>query len=188
MSESEQDDTPPLADPEENYVQHRRLEAIFDARDEAREKKLHGREIAHLRNDWFTASSIFRTALENYLTELEPLTLQYPQKAAHYWDNFEFGTVEVPPPDGDDNLTYNEPTKKFEFVGLRSFLELPDPLRVEYTGEREHYTKANDEITKTAERQVPFEMIERGRRAANEFTAQIGLVADPDETSSEWEI
>lgn len=198
-------DNKQLKDPEE-YVQRRRLEDIFDARTAVANKKLEAREYAHLYEDWFTATSMFRGSVENYLSEIQSLADEYDEMAQWYWEEVRLGELQLTLPLAKDTTAFggeryilqskgkeetikNPPEPgKIPFNGLASILGAPDPITRTYELETTHPVTGGGTITHTVEEQINWETLENARRIANKFVADIGLEADPEDDGGEWDI
>lgn len=198
---SEPDDAE-LRDPEE-YIQHRRLEDIFDARQKVRDKRTEAQGYAYETGDRTGGASVYRTALVSYLTELEPLTQEYPNTDA--WTEPHLGEVFLDPPvepannvysqghrlqkDGQSHLVSNLPdTVSYRFDGLYSILDVPDPLSYTYEFDSNDPYTAASTITHTVEKQIPWTILQNAHRLANRWVADIGLAADIDTSTDEWDI
>jgi hypothetical protein len=194
-----------VRDPEE-FVQQRRLEDIFEARDRLRDRRLLVRQ-AQKRDRWAAVSS-YRGAVGNYVSELEPLMDKYDD-GRYYLNEYTFGQVvvhleseEARYPQGPDRILVKTPTDPdrdaihvteepdpvtYEIEGLRALFKIPDPIT--HTFELKTTRRGRDgTIEHTTKAQITFDILDRMQRAASLFLSDIGLELDPDDDDDEWEV
>ena len=193
-TESDEIEVEEVSDPEE-YVQERRLKDIYDAKQKVRERKLRAKEIQldneYKRNPTLDAVRLYRTAVENYLTELRPLFLE-DKKGTQYWYNLDMGEMVIEPPERDDYSHGDEPEpKSIELVGLNCIFEIPEPIVAEWEasicrkglGIVERKTE-----TVSQKASLTFSHLDMIVQNANQFLAEKGFELDPVEESDPAEI
>jgi hypothetical protein len=198
-----------VRDPEE-YTNERRLKDIFDARSQLREYRLDVQEAA--RADRFAAVSAYRSAVSNYLLEVEPL-LRKHDPGTKLLTERDFGTVVVEPPikeeeapglttatrraikvPKDSHGTKTVPVKRvpdpveYPLVGLRSLFNTPDPIEHEFTfmSDQEYDRGTTYDITQR--KQISFQTLDAMVRTINNFLGDAGLELDPDTGSDTAEV
>ena len=203
----EKDNSSPqqVSDPEE-YINHRRLKTIFDIRDQMRELRNEVKIAPHVdRTSSYEALSAYRAIVSSYIVEVEPLMRHY-KPGPNLLDEHDFGTVTVGPTvverkkragrarrltyidtSADSNFNKNKFAVKhvpkpveFEFEGLTSLLQQPDPLVSEF--EVTGTTRDKKRRRHTVTRQVPFNKLDDMTRTINNFLADIGMEVDPEES------
>jgi hypothetical protein len=192
-----------VEDPEQ-IVQSRRLESIFDIRDELREY----RKIILIESyddhgmSRFQALSGYRTLANNYLMEIQPLLEKY-ESGKELLTEHDFGTATVTPEcqatkrgqfeikhhDGTTTTVEEDPTNQtatFELEGLEAIWTTPDPLKASFTVEQ------YDNINKTTKRQpiaitdqFSVETTDKFIRSMNRFLSEIGFELEPTQTTED---
>ena len=179
-------------------IRDRRLKAIFDAREQVREVRLdiEDRRFSGGKSNQESAMGIYRSTLETYLQELEPLFLANPD-GREIWDDRDFGTVVVSPPVSGglivtdeyhcgapdeyaepENVRENVNPVEYNLTGLSSLLSYPNPLT--YTFEFRHNPPGEREKRRTAtgEGYVDKRTLDSMFRAANRYLAEVGIGID----------
>jgi len=203
MSETN-DDTPKqeqIADPEE-VVQSRRLNSIFDIRDDLRQ---HRKIILMEKYDnagvsRFEALNGYRALANDYLMELEPLLEEYEEGEqllkerdfgyAFIQPNYEilkssnaFGTkVRIHHKNGNETIANQEPpTKQVRLVGLQSIWDIADPLIVQLDIGQQHNNPVKSSRRITVRDQFSVRTTDRFIREMNMFLSDIGFELKPEE-------
>jgi len=193
-----------VEDPEQ-IVQSRRLESIFDIRDELREY----RKIILIESyddhgmSRFQALSGYRTLANNYLMEIQPLLEKY-ESGKELLTEHDFGTATVEPQyhavnHGRYEITHNDerlPTTvesapynasaSFELEGLEAIWNTPDPLRATFNVEQydnRNNTNTNRSIEITD--QFSVETTDKFIRSMNRFLSEIGFELEPTQTTED---
>lgn len=208
-SDGDSEDVAQIKDPEA-YVNQRRLQQLFDLRENLHKSRLKLAEIEHNRRHKRTrweALNAYRALVDSYILELEPLLLRY-EPGPELLNETHFGTVEVTPhyklePAGrssSDTYQVYEPSAstnnssddyvrvqnrphevvEYELEGLRSVLELPSPLTATYTFNKFKYAGKGKSFKHTAKTQIRMETMDTMVRKANNFLAEIGFTVSPE--------
>jgi hypothetical protein len=211
MSETN-DNTPPkekIADPEE-IVQSRRLNSIFDIRDDLRQ---HRKIILMEKYDnsgvsRFEALNGYRALANDYLMELEPLLEEYEQGEkilkkrdfgyAFIQPNYEilkssnsaFGTkVRIHHKNGSETIAHQEPpTKQIRLTGLQSIWDTPDPLIVQLDIGKQHNNPVKSSRPIAVKDQFSVRTTDRFIRSMNMFLSEIGFELEPQEDKEPHQI
>jgi len=211
MSETP-DDTPTkeqIADPEE-VVQSRRLNSIFDIRDDLRQ---HRKIILMEKYDnagvsRFEALNGYRALANDYLMELEPLLEEYEEGEqllkerdfgyAFIQPNYEilrssnnaFGTkVRIHHKNGNETIANQEPpTKQVRLVGLKSIWDIADPLIVQLDIGQQHNNPVKSSRPITIRDQFSVRTTDRFIREMNMFLSSIGFELKPEEDKEPYQI
>jgi len=173
-------------DPDE-YISQRRLQDLFNARQEVRDRRTKVESIPEASD--LAKQTAYRTALESYVEELHPLLLEH-ELGTELWSNREFGSVIFYPTESEncDRSTKQElglSPKIVEVTGLQSLFQYQSPIAVEFkpTGR----TRIEKGLGRTAyERVQPFTVRKQINRAAldqmflscNEYLVEIGIEID----------
>ena len=204
MSETP-DDTPTkeqIADPEE-VVQSRRLNSIFDIRDDLRQ---HRKIILMEKYDnagvsRFEALNGYRALANDYLMELEPLLNEYEEGEqllkerdfgyAFIQPNYEilrssnnaFGTkVRIHHKNDSETIANQEPpTKQIRLVGLESIWNTPDPLVTQLDIGQKHNNPIESSRPVTIRDQFSVRTTDKFIREMNMFLSDIGFELKPEE-------
>ena len=202
MSETN-DDTPKqeqIADPEE-VVQSRRLNSIFDIRDDLRE---HRKIILMERYDnsgvsRFEALNGYRALCNDYLMELEPLLNEYDRGEqllknrdlgyAYIQPNYEilknngFGTkVKIHHKNGGTTIAHREPpTKQVRLTGLKSIWDIADPLVTQLDIQQKNGNPIESSRPVTIRDQFSVRTTDKFIREMNMFLSDIGFELKPEE-------
>jgi len=187
----------PVHDPE-GYIQERRLKEIFDARKEVRERRMEAKQY-HLENEntprSLDAVRMYRSAVENYLSELKPLFME-EDKGKEYWYNVNVGVVEMELPvketlagrGGKTIYKYNgskiarkPDSKEIELVGIGCLFTLPEPLTVEFDVTKK-FGLDRTKLTSVAHTgAIPFAQLDRIVNLANQYLSDRGMELDPED-------
>ena len=203
MPEDNGDGEDHVEDPEQ-IVQSRRLEAIFDIRDELRENRKIILIESH--DDYgmtrFQALSGYRTLANNYLMEIQPLLEKY-ESGKELLTEHDFGTATIAPQykpakRGRYDIIHHDRTKTtveqapnnqtatFELEGLEAIWNTPDPLKASFKMKQydnRNKTIANRSVSITD--QFSVETTDKFIRAMNRFLSEIGFELEPTQTSED---
>jgi hypothetical protein len=200
-----EDDVPledQIADPED-IVQSRRLNSIFDIRDEIRQhrKTILMESYSNHGVSRFQALSGYRTLANNYLMELQPLLMKF-EPGEELLNDHDLGhavivpnyqvvssnshgmgpEVEIQHRDGTSRVQEKPEAKQVELTGLESIWNTPDPLQAEFS------LMQYDNINKTTNRQpivitdqFSVNTTDKFIRSMNMFLSEIGFELEPDE-------
>jgi hypothetical protein len=196
-----------VEDPEQ-IVQSRRLESIFDIRDELREY----RKIILIESyddhgmSRFQALSGYRTLANNYLMEIQPLLEKY-ESGKELLSEYDFGTATIIPQyhatkhgshhrryeithhDGRTTAVSKEPnnqTATFELEGLEAIWNIPDPLKASFNVKQ--YDNVNNTIANRSIEitdQFSVETTDKFIRSMNRFLSEIGFELEPTQTKED---
>lgn len=200
-----------ISDPEE-YVSSRRLEQMFDLREEIHETR---KKVNYAKHDsqvsQFEALSAYRAIVDSYVVEVEPIFRRY-EPGPQILTDYEFGETRLQPITRNDNnhfesnqlklrvgtddsrfsnewVPISEPPKPtvFEFEGLESFLNAPDPLVAVYTFKKDKkFDRAEFEYIEKG--QISFDVLKEIVRIVNDFLAEIGFDVSPEESDNPAQI
>lgn len=199
-----------IADPEE-VVQTRRLNSIFDIRDDLRE---HRKIILMERYDnsgisRFEALNGYRALCNDYLMELEPLLNEYENgiqllterdfgyaliqpnyETLSQNGNFAFGTkVKIHHKNGGETIAYRKPpTKKVRLTGLESIWNISDPLVAQIDIEQQSNNPIDISTSVQIRDQFSVRTTDRFIRSMNMFLSDIGFELDPEEDKEPHQI
>jgi hypothetical protein len=182
-SENNQDsevEVEPVYDPE-GYVQERRLKDIFDAKEKVRERRIKAKEYQFANEGDGKALNgvrMYRTAVENYLTELKSLFLE-DMNGRGYWYNLDMGEIVIPPPENDKYVIEPEP-EKIDLTGLQSIFDVPEPIVVEFDVIRRVGTNKVQETVKQRGN-IPFSKLDVAVQSANQYLSDRGFELDPED-------
>lgn len=199
----DRDETPDPVQDQDGYVQARRLQEIYDIRQQVRDRKIQAKEVAH--RDRFKALSMYRAVVESYAETVAPLMQQYDHPAL---DETLFGYVDlsVPTKQVDNHLRGKEiqahirtdtgyewtPVKStpqpiyYELHGINSILEIPDPIEHTFTLEG---SRRSDTIRETITQQVSADILNKMSWAMTQFLHNdAGLELDVDDSEDKWNI
>lgn len=186
-----------INDPEE-YVNRRRLESIFKIRDRLHDARL---QIRAKDTDRYAAVSNYRSLVDSYVIEIEPLLRRYGDGPELLTDR-NFGVLEIEPTtrksaragsaatqvhvDGDW-LTVKTPPRsvRYELHGLNSLFRLGDPVTHTFTADAG--SLGNRTVSWEVETQPDFGTLDAMVREVNDFLAEIGFELDADDGDT-WEI
>ncbi len=186
-------------DDPDNFTQGERLRSILHSRKECLESRrevTYARQLNRLKQE---ALAMYRDAVEAYLMDLWPLSLEDDTNEAenvnHYWHKQELGEIVITPGVAlVDHPVYGEvyqeqatdknpevydtvrPAKRqIDVVGLESILNLPEDISATFA-----YTKPGNvppgEFSRST--QVPKPILDRAFRTADAFRREVGLDVD----------
>lgn len=192
MSEQEQKEIKDL----ENHVNQRRIKQVLDIRSQLHDARS---KIRTARNS-FRALKVYRSLLESYIIETEPLLRQYGGggllEERHFstivisspvYDNSQSGGIEKLVVDTDDHYrghyyVENDPgPAEIEVIGLNSVLNLPNPIHHHFAIQ----TRKNGELEHSEKTQIPFRDLDVMVRSINCFLADIGFEMEPSNESED---
>lgn len=203
-----------VKDPEE-YVNKRRLKSIFDIRDNIAQKRLEVKQADQIQGaSRFKALTAYRTLVDSYVLEVEPLLLSYDPGQKYLYE-FDFGEVNISPETRSEEglrggtstcgkeiriqgnphrswfrLVREPEPAKVEVKGLDALFSLPDPLYHEF--EVQVVGSGRQTTTKTVPvtMQIDYPILDSMVRVVNQFLAQIGFELEPekDETPAQLEL
>jgi hypothetical protein len=214
MSESDSNDEIPTSEQiadATDIVQSRRLNSIFDIRDELREhrkiilmEKYDNKGISR-----FQALSGYRTLANNYLMELQPLLKKF-EPGQELLTERDFGTATIVPKyeitsssrrggsanveiyhaTGGTTKVAEEPTpQKLDLTGLESIWNIPDPLETRLTLDKfDNASRGTRPQPVRIQDQFSVNTTDRFVRAMNLFLSDIGFELEPQEDKEPYQI
>lgn len=205
----EDSERPQIRDPEE-IVQSRRLNSIFDIREEIRDarKQILMERYSNKGITRFEALCGYRTLANNYLMELEPLLLKFepgkellnekdfgkavfePQYEPKSVGNSRNTQYEVYHKDGRKTTVEEKPEPSaVELVGLSSLWDIPDPVSISIpVKQRKSYRHKAEPKKLTYKDQFSVRTIDDFVRCMNRFLSDVGFELDPEEDKDPHEI
>lgn len=200
--EDTEPDHQPIDDPE-SYINQRRLQTLFDLRQDIYELRRKFNLASH--EDEYTAVSAYRSGVSSYFMEIESLMQKYDHSKELVQDH-RFGVVTIQVPHrtsstgrGGSGVEVHLPDAgsfdsgawvqvaelpdpvAIEVKGLESVIEYPDPLTYTFTVEKSQHTRSNGKYQREVKQQIPFEILDSMVREMNNFLADIGLEAELEE-------
>lgn len=206
-----------VRDPEE-IINQRRAKSIFDIRDDMREKRKMVRLASHDRStdiSIYEAKSAYRALVDSYIIETEGLMRHY-EPGPELLNSRDLGIMEIRPrvvdkgnatkgrhinrkytidTSRDRNFSENQvhtdtdiDAKYFEFEGLLSLLEAPDPLQAQWEIEIYERFEGTTNKVHTVIRQVNYSILDNMVRSINNFLADIGFEIDPEQEQDTLEL
>lgn len=189
----------------EDIVVERRLKTIFDLRDRIHvlRRQLRMGQISELSD--FQVMCGYRTLVESYLSELNPLLLK-TESGKELLENYDFGEARVRPrtveksrnrvlklTDGSVPIgkTQSLPPEvaRFDLIGLESLWEVPDPLPGIVTIEEvDPTTMRKKQVQYNISDQIDLEPLDSMVREMNVFLSNIDLGLQPEEVKGPAEI
>jgi len=182
-----------IDDPGE-YNQRRRLRAIHDARERVLEQRRHAldlRAVGHINQRQY--QSVVREAVESFIMEIEQLLKRFEADAepnldddgdarppSWYLEDAPLGTATIPPTND-----------AYEFRGLQSVLEFPDPYVASWQDKERppagFSTHPHGETQQRSEKvQIPEQVLLNAVRCGMEFLNAVGLDAEVEDTTPEF--
>ncbi len=120
-------------------------------------------------------SSAFRKQLVMLLIELEPQLKRHREhvkKEGNYWDGpLDIGTVSIP----EDAITSNVKKEDLHLTGLKSLVELPDPIYILRSVKTKEIGLPTRSVTVKEELPIPFEILLKSYRYLVDWSSQVGL-------------
>lgn len=173
----------------DEMVRQDRVRSIFDARNTCRERRTKAKTNSGLGEvgEW---SVIYRTALESYIREVEPLIAQ-TQDGMALWNETDFGVLDLTPKHsevgGTKRQTGRIPPEKIidapgrsrevAIRGLGALFELDTPHRATFEialpGKRRGRADRRDLVT--VERDVPIGILDSMYASVNAYLGEIGF-------------
>lgn len=205
----EESERPKIRDPEE-IVQSRRLNSIFDIREEIREtrKQILMERYSNRGITRFEALCGYRTLANNYLMELEPLLLKF-EPGKELLNDKDFGEA-IFAPDYREKTTFNSRATRYEVVhhnattttveaepqsvsveltGLRCLWDIPDPVTLSIpVKQKQSYRHMEKEKELTFKDQFSVRTIDMFVRCMNRFLSDVGFELDPEEDKDPHQI
>jgi hypothetical protein len=200
--EDSEPDHQPIDDPE-SYINQRRLQTLFDLRQDIYELRKKVNFASH--ENEYAALSAYRSGVASYFMEIESLMQKYDHSKELVEDH-QFGVVTIQVPHRTSNIgrggsgvevhlpdagsldsgAWTEVAELpnpvvIEVRGLESVIEYPDPLTHTFTVEKGRHTRSNDKYQREVKQQIPFEILDSMVREMNNFLADIGLEARLEE-------
>lgn len=202
-----------VRDPNE-YVNKRRLQGIFDIREELHDVRLKITAAESDREtDNFEALGAYRSLVDSYILEVEPLMMRY-DIGKEYLHKHDFGKTVLQPSyrevsnsrhrtnagqyevydfekDEYVSSTTEPGWESYSFNGLTSLLKTQNPLTgsFEITKPKGSGFRSNSDTSVVAVAQVDRGILDPMVRAVNRFLAKVGFELDPeDEDPEPWDI
>jgi len=202
-----------VRDPNE-YVNKRRLQGIFDIREELHDVRLKITAAESDREtDNFEALGAYRSLVDSYILEVEPLLMRY-DIGREYLHEHDFGKTILQPSYREvSNSRHHTNAGKYEvydfekdeyvssatepgwesysFNGLTSLLKTENPLTgsFEITKPKGGGFRSDSDTSVVAVAQVDRGILDPMVRAVNRFLAKVGFELDPeDEDPEPWDI
>lgn len=183
---SEQPPTERIDDPED-YGASERLKQIYQARRELRDIR---REAAtHRRTAPHSAVAYYRTGVESYLMELEPLFYE-DETGIKIWQDWFFGTVTIDPPETAEQPYYKiggpdlEPVE-YSINGLNTLFQIDEITHVfEIEEESELSGRTAEKAKRTAP--IPWDVLNRMVSVANRYCSDLGIGLDVAANNEPW--
>jgi len=183
---SEQPPTERIDDPED-YGASERLKQIYQARRELRD--IRREAAAHRSAVPKDAVAYYRTGVESYLMELEPLFYQN-ETGMEIWDNWYFGTVTVTPPETAEQPYYKiggpelEPVD-YKINGLNTLFQVDEIAHVFEVEEESELSGGTVETVKRTT-PIPWDALNRMVSVANRYCSELGIGLDVADNSDTW--
>jgi len=178
----------------DEIVRQERVRAIFNAREDCREKRTKAKN--HLSvGEPGTWSVIYRNALETYIREVQPLLAQ-TDKGKAYWGHMGFGVMDVHPQYGDipsSNkngavpeemiIDSDDTPSRIRLEGLRSLFDMATPYRCEFEVALKQKRLGRGTTVKpvTVERHVPIRALDQMFSVVNGYLSEIGFGIQVDQ-------
>lgn len=158
-----------------DYCTQRRLNAIYDARDDVPAVEKNAAEL-HIRQGESReiVALAVRKAVLHYVMELEPLLREYDE-GDEYWDDEDLGTIRFPEADAEIHV-----------VGLQEYVDLPDTVSASYLTQQDDVFHGPRTAQAVDRKPVPKRISMAAYRKCNQFMqdARIGLErGEQDETA-----
>lgn len=186
----------------DEIVNTRRVRSLFDAREDCRKMRTEAKMKTDGRGGE-AAATAYRNVLESCVRECEPLFAK-TDNGRRYWTDYRFGTFEIKPTTeeipgdgpgrriaGSGEQIINEPeANTVDVRGLNSLFQLASPTAVQVQVRQrskrlgEGYTAKNI----TAERQIPFDILDRMYSAVNSYLNELGLGIDIQDAEQQTKV
>jgi len=132
---------------------------------------------------------MYRTAVENYLTELKPLFLD-DMTGKEYWYNLDLGEITIPLSENYNHI-YGGNHKRIDLTGLQCIFAIPEPIVVEFDIIVESKGNWGDGVrSKTIQEKgnIPFDKLDTIVQSANQYLSERGFELDPEEETNPAQI
>jgi hypothetical protein len=183
---SEQPPSERIDDPED-YGASERLKQIYQARRELRDIR---REAAAYRRSAPKESvAYYRTGVESYLMELEPLFYQN-ETGVEIWQDRFFGTVTIEPPETAEQPYYQiggpelEPAQ-YRINGLNTLFQIDEITHIFEIEEESELSGRTAETTKRRS-PIPWDVLNRMVSVANRYCSELGIGLDVSANNDPW--
>lgn len=183
---SEQPPSERIDDPED-YGASERLKQIYQARRELRDIR---REAAAYRRSAPKESvAYYRTGVESYLMELEPLFYQN-ETGVEIWQDRFFGTVTIEPPETAEQPYYQiggpelEPAQ-YRINGLNTLFQIDEITHIFEIEEESELSGRTAETTKRTS-PIPWDVLNRMVSVANRYCSELGIGLDVSDNNEPW--
>lgn len=180
----------------DEMVRQERIRSIFDARQVCRQKRTEAKKHASV-GESDKASVVFRSPLESYVREVEPLFKQTPEGKT-YWDEHNFGQITLKPEakpcpgntdkwslaSNDDAILNGPPSgRKIPVRGVNSLFELSPPITAEFTVSttRSGLDRGTTAVTENVWRQIPMSILDEMFAVTNAYLSELGFGIDIQE-------
>jgi len=172
--------------PTDIEVNSRRVRSLFDAREDCRKMRTEAKMKTDGRGGE-AAATAYRNVLESYVRECEPL-FSKTENGRRYWTDYRFGTFKIKPTTEE---IIDEPDENEVVVcGLNALYQLPSPpavqIEIRTRSKRLGGGCIAEEIT--AERQIPFDILDRMYSAVNSYLNELGLGIDVQEVEQQTKV
>jgi hypothetical protein len=170
----------------DDLVNSRRVRSLFDAREDCRKMRTEAKMKTDGRGGE-AAATAYRNVLESYVRECEPL-FSKTENGRRYWTDYRFGTFKIKPTTEE---IIDEPDENEVVVcGLNALYQLPSPpavqIEIRTRSKRLGGGCIAEEIT--AERQIPFDILDRMYSAVNSYLNGLGLGIDVQEVEQQTKV
>lgn len=180
----------------DEMVRRKRLRSIFQAQSDCREARTNAKN-RRAAGETEVARVMFRSALETYVREVEPLFSQTEQ-GRKYWTEYDFGSVVVSPEveqkrsrrrGGGSRKTLAKtgsqiadevPSKEFDLTGLGCVFDVPSPIsfEAECLVTSSGWDNSYDMETVTVTRHLPINKLDEMYAVTNGYLGEIGIGID----------
>lgn len=159
-----------------DYLRKRRHASVNDLRERVYRARNRAYDLLATGHDRDVCLDIVRTAIEHYVTELEPL-LANTEQGQPYWEDEKIDDVMILPP--DDGREYNEDLGyKYPIKGLLGFQSAPKRFSATFTFGDSDLLHGQQLKSRTIEVAMPERVSWTAFRVANQFAYEIGLDID----------
>jgi len=158
-----------------DYLRKRRHQSVNDLRDSVYQARMRAYQAMTEGSAESIKNNIIRAAVENYITELEPLLVN-TEKGEQYWKDAELGTVTISPPDG--KYDYKPFGYAQDLIGLRDFQDAPKHFSGTFQYEISSHVSGEQTKKARSEVSMPESVSWVAFRYANQFAYEIGLDID----------
>lgn len=181
----------------QDYIEARRYQELYDIRENAQEIELEARDAIMSPGGISRTHGLlmYRAAVQQYIVELEALTVASDRELTEYWYETTIGEVTVTPivgtesdphkvndeyviRDGNETKTVTavEPEEvTAEVTGLSDILEFPDAPEYEFEYQTESYMSGKTTGTVTASAVLDFDTLNRAFRVADSLRVELGV-------------